>query len=175
MLPDASGTALGAVTKNTPKTFPTFTYIQPGNYRLPTDGQTANIINLATEHSIEELQDCEVVVFIQDLVTKEVYQAANSVGTVLSVDDVNATEEAIAVFPNPSKGVSTIRFNLNNTNGVVVNVYNTLGQVVKTFDASQLSNGSNNLSIDTEAFASGIYTVKVEGNGFTATQKFVVE
>ena len=175
MLPDASGTALGAVTKNTPKTFPTFVYNQPGKYRLPTDGQTANIINLNTEHSIEELQDCEVVVFIQDLVTKEVFQAANSVGTVLSVDDINANEDAIAVFPNPSKGVSTIRFNLNNTNGVVVNVYNTLGQVVKTFDASQLNNGSNNLSIDTEAFASGIYTVKVEGNGFAATQKFVVE
>jgi flagellar hook assembly protein FlgD len=116
-----------------------------------------------------------VVVFIQDLVTKEVFQAANSVGTVLSVDDVNATEDAIAVYPNPSNGVSTIRFNLNNTNGVVVNVYNTLGQVVKSFDASQLNNGSNNLTIDTEAFASGIYTVKIEGNGFNATQKFVVE
>jgi hypothetical protein len=175
MLPNANGTDLGAVTKNTPKTFPTFTYNQPGKYRLPTDGQTANIINLATEHSIEELQDCEVVVFIQDLVTKEVFQAANSVGTVLSVDDVNATEDAIAIFPNPSKGISTIRFNLNNTNGVVVNVYNSLGQVVKSFDAAQLTNGSNNLSVDTEALASGIYTVKIEGNGFTATQKFVVE
>ncbi len=175
MLPDASGTALGAVTKNNTKTFGTMTYIIPGNFRLPADGQTANIINLSTENSIEELNDCEVVVFVQDLVTKEVYQSANSVGTILSVDDINATEEAIAVYPNPATTSANIRFNLTSTEGVAVNIYNTLGQIVKTISASELNAGLNNINIDTEAFASGVYTVKVEGNGFSTASKFIVE
>lgn len=176
MLPDASGTALGNVTKGNAKTFPTFTYNQPGHYRLPKDGQTANIINLATEHSIEELNDCEVVVFVQDLVTKEVFQSANSVGTILSVDDVNSDGNSIAIFPNPSNsGSANVKFNLNSTAGVTINIYNALGQIVQTIDPSLIVAGTNNIAINTESFSSGIYTVKIEGNGYSATEKFVVE
>lgn len=174
-LPDANGTALGAVTKNNVKTFSTMTWNVPGNYRLPADGQTSNIIKLTTENSIENLQNCEVVVFVQDLNTKEVYQSANSVGTVLSVDDVYSTDGAISVYPNPAVGTANLSFSLNSTVGVKVNIYNVMGQVVKTIDASQLVSGMNNLSFSTEEFSSGIYTVKIEGNGFTATEKFIVE
>ena len=176
MLPDASGTALGAVTKGTSKVFPTMTYIVPGVVRLPLDGQTANIINLATENSFEELQDCEVVVFIQDLATKEVFQAANSVGTILSVDDVNNETSGISVYPNPSVAGSTnLSFNLNSTEQVKVNVYNTLGQVVLSIDANDLVQGVNSITLNTESFAKGVYTVKIEGNGFSSMEKFIIQ
>lgn len=176
-LPDANGTALGNVTKNNTKTFPTMTWNLPGNYRLPQDGQTNNIVKLATENTIENLQNCEVVVFIQDLTTKEVYQSANSVGTVLSIDDVNNTSNGgISVYPNPStSGSANLSFSLNSTEGVKINIYNTLGQIVKTIDASELVIGMNNINFSTEGFSTGIYTVKIEGNGFSATEKFVVE
>jgi hypothetical protein len=176
MLPDANGTALGAVTKGTAKVFPTMTFTVPGNVRLPIDGQTANIINLATENSIEELQDCEVVVFIQDLATKEVFQAANSAGTILSVDDVNNETSGIRVYPNPSAAGSTnLSFNLNSTEQVKVNVYNTLGQVVLSIDAKDLVQGSNSITLNTESFAKGVYTVKIEGNGFSSMEKFIIQ
>ena len=176
MLPDASGTVLGAVTKGNAKVFPTMTFIVPGNVRLPLDGQTANIINLATENSFEELQDCEVVVFIQDLATKEVFQAANSAGTILSVDDVNNETSGIRVYPNPSAAGSTnLSFNLNSTEQVKVNVYNTLGQVVLSIDANDLVQGSNSITLNTESFAKGVYTVKIEGNGFSSMEKFIIQ
>ena len=176
MMPDASGTAIGALTKNTPKTFPTMTWIVPGNVRLPIDGQAANIINLATENSIEELQDCEVVVFVQDLSTKEVYQAANSVGTVLSVDDKNVEASGISVFPNPSKGELTqVAFNLSAANQVTVSVFNALGKLVETINTTDLEAGKHVLSFNTADYNSGIYTVKVQGNGFSAAEKFIVE
>lgn len=176
MLPNANGTAIGSLTKNTDKTFTTFTYNVPGEYRLPANGQTTSIINLATEHSIEELNDCEAVVFIQDLTTKEVYQAANAEVTILSVDDVNATENTLNIYPNPSNGgLTNVSFNLNNAEGVSVNVYNALGQIVETINNSELQNGLNNLKINTEKYNTGIYTVKVEGNGFSVAQKFIVQ
>lgn len=176
MLPDASGTVLGAVTKGNAKVFPTMTFIVPGNVRLPLDGQTANIINLATENSFEELQDCEVVVFIQDLATKEVFQAANSAGTILSVDDVSNETSGIRVYPNPSAAGSTnLSFNLNSTEQVKVNVYNTLGQVVLGIDANDLVQGSNSITLNTESFAKGVYTVKIEGNGFSSMEKFIIQ
>lgn len=176
MLPDASGTPLGNVTKGNAKTFPTMTYVIPGNFRLPIDGQTANIINLNTENSIEELQDCEVVVFIQDLVTKEVFQAANSVGTVLSVDDISNSNSGIELYPNPANGgISTVRFSLNSTDNVKIAIYNALGQLVETIDSSLLVEGSNSLSINTANYAKGMYTFKIEGNGFSSTEKFIVQ
>ena len=176
MMPDASGTAVGAMTKNNAKTFPTMTWIVPGNVRLPIDGQSANIINLATENSIEELQDCEVVVFVQDLSTKEVFQAANSAGTVLSVDDHSVTQSGIAVYPNPSKGELTqVAFNLTQANTVTISVYNALGQMIESIPASNLEAGKNTVQFNTASYSKGIYTVKVEGNGFSAAEKFIVE
>ncbi|HEY1045838.1 MAG TPA: T9SS type A sorting domain-containing protein, partial [Bacteroidia bacterium] len=176
MLPDANGTALGNVTKNVEKTFTTMNYNIPGNYRLPADAQAANTINLNTENSIEELNDCEVVVFVQDIVTKEVFQSANSVGTILSIDDVNGGDNSMSIYPNPSNtGSTNVSFQLNNPEGVTVKVYNTMGQLVYEVPVSEITAGANNLTIDSSNFASGIYTVKIEGNGFSAAQKFIVQ
>lgn len=176
MLPNANGTALGNVVKYNAVTFPTLTYNVPGDYRLPSDGQNANIINLSTENSIEELTDCEVVVFIQDVVTKEIFQSVNSSGTILSVDDINAGSNSISIYPNPSNGNNTyLSFQLNNAEGVNVRIYNALGQVVYEVPSTEVVSGMNSLQIPSANFASGIYTVKIEGNGFAAAQKFIVQ
>ncbi|MEL6591231.1 MAG: hypothetical protein AAFQ68_14170, partial [Bacteroidota bacterium] len=74
MLPDAAGFPIGPLTANTPVT-QSFDYLFQGNYRLPIDGQVNNIINLGTEHSVEEFTDLGVVVFVQDVVTNEVFQS----------------------------------------------------------------------------------------------------
>jgi hypothetical protein len=175
-LPDANGTAVGSVTKNTEKIFNTFNFTVPGVTRLPIDGQTANIINVNTENSFEELQDCEVIVFVQDLSTKEVYQSANSVGTVLSIDDVNNPNDGISIYPNPSvDGLTYVKFNINNTENVKINVYNTLGQVVETINSNNLVSGKNVLQINTDKYAKGMYTIQIDGNGFTASEKFIVQ
>ena len=138
--------------------------------------QTLKTGTLLFENSIEELQDCEVVVFVQDLSTKEVYQAANSVGTVLSVDDKNVEASGISVFPNPSKGEMTqVAFNLSAANQVTVSVFNALGQLVETINTTDLEAGKHVLSFNTADYNSGIYTVKVQGNGFSAAEKFIVE
>ena len=176
MLPDANGTVLGTVTKNTEKTFATMTFVVPGVTRVPLDAQSTNMINLATENSFEELSDCEVVVFVQDIVTKEVYQSANSVGTVLSVDGVNNIKDGIFVYPNPSvDGLTYVKFNLNNTSNVSLNIYNSLGQVVETLNSSSLVVGTNEIQINTENYPTGVYTVKINDGNYSVTEKFVIQ
>jgi hypothetical protein len=78
MMPSNSGTAVASLTALTPYTY-SGSYTFNGNYRLPANGQTANIINLATEHSVEEFSDLRVVVWIEDEANKEVLQAFNAV------------------------------------------------------------------------------------------------
>ena len=78
MMPDNNGTTVASLTELTPYTY-SGTYTFNGNYRLPANGQTANIINLATEHSVEEFSDLRVVVWIEDATAKEVLQAFNAV------------------------------------------------------------------------------------------------
>ncbi|MBK9249101.1 MAG: hypothetical protein IPM69_13550 [Ignavibacteria bacterium] len=74
MLPDENGTPLAPMTKGT-KVTKTFEYTFPGKYRLPSDGQSANRIKLASENSVEDIANLEVIVWAQNTATKEVYNA----------------------------------------------------------------------------------------------------
>jgi len=68
MVPSQNGTVLtGGLALGVEKSF-TLAYEFPGNYRLAPNGQSP--INLATEHSVEEFDDLEVIVFVQNKVTK---------------------------------------------------------------------------------------------------------
>ena len=102
MLPTNTGTPLPAFNKLVSQDFH-LDFSFKGNYRLPLDGQVANHINHATEHCVEEFSDLEVVQFIQDQVTKVVYQSesvsvevlTNASNPVYDVFDLN-------VYPNPA-------------------------------------------------------------------------
>ena len=175
MLPNANGIAIGNVTKNVEKLALSEYYVR-GSYRLPINGQTANIINLATENTIEDINNLEVVVFIQDIVTKEVYQSANGIFSTTSIDGVDKLESGLTIYPNPSStGNTNVSFNLINNNKVKLNIYNTLGQIVNTIDTETLNAGLNTININTEALAKGIYTIKIEGENFSKSDKFIVE
>ncbi len=173
MLPDANGTVIGSITKDNEKVFPTFNFTVPGVTRLPLNA--SNAINVNTENSFEELQDCEVVVFIQDVSTKEVYQSANSVGTVLAIDNPEGISGGISVYPNPATDMASVKFNLNNTSNVNIKVYNAMGQLVETLDNSGLVSGTNDIKMNTQSYAKGMYTVQIDGEGFTASEKFIVQ
>jgi hypothetical protein len=176
MLPNENGTAVGALTKDNAKSYATFTYNIPGSYRLPVNGQSSSVINLATENSIEQFEDCEVIVFVQDVETREVYQSINSTGKVLSIDEVDGMNNAISVYPNPSsEGATFVKFNLKNAGNVNVKIYNTLGQVVETISNANLAAGNNTLQINTAEYANGIYTIQIDGENFSSSSKFIVQ
>ncbi len=70
------------------------------------------------------------------------------------------------IFPNPANNV----LNINATENINrVEVYNMMGQLVGTYNANDV-----NTQINTSRFANGVYTVKIETENGTSTQKFTV-
>jgi len=77
------------------------------------------------------------------------------------------------VFPNPTNGLTNITINSPSSVNGKLNVYNAIGQVVFTKDAS-LTEGSNVISLDVADYANGIYSVVVESTNGSMTKKFTV-
>ncbi len=174
-VPSASGINLGTLTQDVEKTYSTVSYTFPGSYRLPSDGQAANRINTATENSVEELSDLEVVVFIQDAVTKKVYQSDYSAGSVSGIDDIDGGKDNFAIYPNPSNGQTTLKFRLTNPHTLNISLFNAMGQEVKTLENRIFNNGLNRVEFTTEGLPKGLYFVKVQGDSFNHSENFIVD
>ncbi|MBI3259192.1 MAG: choice-of-anchor D domain-containing protein [Ignavibacteriae bacterium] len=74
MLPNENGSDLDPMYKGV-KVAKRFEYTFPGTYRLPANGQAANRIKLASENTVEDMTNLEVVVWAQNSVTHEVYNS----------------------------------------------------------------------------------------------------
>ncbi len=104
MLPNGNGTNIGALTKNVPQTF-SFNYTFNGNYILPPNATQP--INHNNNHTIEEFFDLDVVAFVQENNTKEVYQATFSqdmIGYDIALSKVDPISNAAIGTPVPISG-----------------------------------------------------------------------
>lgn len=70
------------------------------------------------------------------------------------------------IYPNPVKDVLYINATANINR---VEVYNMMGQMVGSYNANDV-----NTQINTNSFANGVYTVKIETENGTTTKKFTV-
>ncbi len=162
MLPNATGTAISFSTGTAVNFNQSFTF--PGNYRLPNDGQAANIINLATENSVEEFWNLHAVVFVEDDTKKEVWQSQSTASVFpLSVKKANSNNQ-FSVYPNPAQSTFNIEFKNATTGSIRIidlngkEVYNTtINSMNQLIDCSQLNNG--------------LYIVQIEANGVITSQK----
>lgn len=77
-MPDADGIVLGTLKANTVASFHQSWEFQ-GNYRLPANASSP--INHATEHSIENFDNLQVIAWLQNIKTNELYQACVGIQT----------------------------------------------------------------------------------------------
>ncbi|UCC78642.1 MAG: T9SS type A sorting domain-containing protein [Candidatus Zixiibacteriota bacterium] len=82
-------------------------------------------------------------------------------------------------YPNPFNPVTHIAFETPIQSDVAVTIYNTLGQIVKSFAFTQLSPGKHDLiwdgrSEDGDEVASGIYFYRMTSNTFNKTRKMAL-
>lgn len=160
------GMALPALTKGVDR--PITGNVQfNGTYRLPLNAQTNNIINWNTEHSIESFSNLEIVVFIQDINTKQILQAqVQDVNTNTHVEQVSQALPFV-VYPNPANHL--IYIDLENTNPTHVLISNVQGQ--KIFETQV----TEKAEINTATWPNGIYFVTLNQNGTIATRKIIVQ
>lgn len=171
MVPNANGTLLTGLTKDVTTT-KNLSFTFPGAYTLAPSG--ASPINVNTNHSIEEFSDLEVVLWVQDIATKEVWQSGYTTHSLLGIDKQYSSVQNIQVIPNPTNGLTKVNFALNEDNNIQVVLVDALGKTVKTFTKEEFTSGYNSFTFDVTDMATGVYFIKFNGDNFSTTQKFVV-
>jgi len=162
MLPSAAGAAVSFTAGTAVPYTQSFTF--PGNYRLPNDGQVANIINLATEHSVEEFGNLFAVVFLQDDNDKTVWQSASTAPNG-GVSVAEISELGLSIYPNPASSSFEVSFTGASSNAAV-RILDMNGREVLKQDINSLNN-----TIQCEQLINGLYFVELTSGGKTAVKK----
>jgi hypothetical protein len=169
MVPDANGTLVGVVPGESNKVI-NLSWTAPGAYRLPLDAQAANIINLATEHSIEDFCNLEVITWLQES-DKSVLQSNSADLPCIVANDNVVVKKEISVNPNP--GSDYFFINMTSFDGnqeLKVLIADANGKLVYAQNTSLKS-----LFVNSSNWTPGTYHINVVGkNNQEANKKIIV-
>jgi len=159
MLPNQNGTPVPALTSGQ-------------NFVL---SQSFNVTTLPITQAVEHFDSLRVVVFVQDLVTKEVYQGAYM--TLLNPTGTRNAQSGTAfeLAPNPTTGYTTLLTTLTRPETVRVEVLDVLGRVVLERKQLALGSGTQEVPLDLSHQAAGLYTVRLVTNDGVRTSKLTLE
>ena len=77
-------------------------------------------------------------------------------------------------YPNPFNPVTTMALTIPEAGNVSVQVYNLAGQAIATLASGYMDANTYTLTWDASDVSSGIYFIKAQADGFTATQKLML-
>jgi len=103
-----------------------------------------------------------------------------TVSNVKKTNELPNTTALLQNFPNPFNPTTVIQYSLPYESNVIVTVYNTLGENVKTFNEQAKEAGFHNINFSGEEFPSGVYiysigAVSLDGKqSFRATKKMLL-
>ncbi len=104
-------------------------------------------------------------------------------GNNLYIDNVNISTvsgvkplelSAFSLSPNPSNGISEVRFELPTAQNMQLMVYNALGSLVQSRDLGFLTSGQHNVSVDAARLNAGSYRVVLQGAAGIAQTQWIV-
>jgi len=198
MLPNDNGTSISSLTAGQQNTL-SLSYTFNGNYRLPADA--TNPINHAIEHSVEDFSNLMAVVWVQDVLTKEVHQSTYATLSSVTPISFNCISN-ICVDPLDGSGtyssliecdtacpLPSVVSELNNRDKISIypnpaddNFFvsnlkeNT---IIKIFDINGRivleTNYSDKKLINTSFLFPGIYQIRIEGADWIETRKLIKE
>ncbi|MFA6618559.1 MAG: T9SS type A sorting domain-containing protein [Candidatus Neomarinimicrobiota bacterium] len=91
-----------------------------------------------------------------------------------SVADVPTNFDLLQNYPNPFNPVTSIAFNIHEAGEYSLDIYNTLGQKVKTLVSDYRSVGRHEVQFDASAMSSGIYFYSLKNDKTALTRKLVL-
>jgi len=164
-MPDADGISIGALTAGTLVVQEQEWEFQ-GKYRLPANGQSANIINHNIEHSVENFCNLEVVVWLQNMQTKEIYQSATArlLGCETAIQDY--IKKHTDISPNPATDIVIVE----NAIGATIEIFDVLGHLLIK---KQTNNERETININ--ELSRGFYFVKIQKDKEQKTYKLIKE
>ena len=93
---------------------------------------------------------------------------------IVEVEVVPQQFELSQNYPNPFNPTTTIRFSLPVQSQLKINIYNMLGELVKTLSDGMYEAGYYNITIDASDLSSGTYIYRLESNDFVETKKMIL-
>lgn len=99
--------------------------------------------------------------------------ASLAVGLGIADLDAEPGRASVSIAPNPLGKYATVRYSLPKPGPATLDVYDATGQKVLSQTIAAGRTGTANL--DLRALQAGVYVVKVKTDGFSTTQKLVVE
>lgn len=88
--------------------------------------------------------------------------------------DVPTEFELLQNYPNPFNPTTVIRFGIPVASQVQLNVYNVLGQQVRTLVEQKLNAGFHEVDFDASGLPSGIYLYRIQAEGYLAIKKMML-
>jgi hypothetical protein len=81
---------------------------------------------------------------------------------------------AIGPYPNPVRETATLDLTVDERQAVTVEVYNAIGERILRDRRSVAARTATSLRVDAGRWSSGVYFLRVRGDGFSKTRKLVV-
>ena len=169
MIPSSSGTAIPALQAGVQESF-NFSYNFQGQYTLPVDANSP--INHMNSHSVEDFDNLGVVVWVQDVNTKEVLQSTTA-SIVANVEE-NITASRLMIFPNPSSEDYTNLVIESSERGMFeIMIINTLGEIV-LMDNVSVSKNLTQYQLDNSKLSNGMYNVIIQTPSIQSSKKLQI-
>jgi hypothetical protein len=109
--------------------------------------------------------DIEIIAFLQNNITKEVYQAESVISPDITVginDIIAGKGKGFSLYPNPASSKLTISFETPLSSVTDIKIYDYSGSLVKTYKAGT---GGSEYVIDDLGLSSGIYLLRISSGG----------
>lgn len=114
---------------------------------------------------IPNSSDIEVIAFLQNNITKEVYQAVSNVENdiVVGIDNLFINNgKGFSIYPNPSGNHLTVVFEKIIEKEADIRIYDFSGALIRTYKAGS---GQTEFTINNLGLANGIYLLRVSSGG----------
>lgn len=156
---------------------------------LPTPDGLSFSINLNETKNFPQIIDLDpiwnadslnIVVFVQSVASKTVYQSASISYDELNVTDVQNEGSVPSEFkleqnyPNPFNPSTNIKFRMADFGFVSLKIYNVLGREVATLVNEERPAGSYEIEFDASSLSSGIYFYKLNAVEYSETKKMIL-
>jgi len=159
MVPDANGTTLTNLTDGVMQAT-NLTYTFNGSYILPANAGSP--VDHAVAHTVEDFNDLGVMVWLQDMATKEIYQSVDLTASGIGMGEQGLA--AVRLFPNPASDL--VRVDLSQLSGeATYRLVNAMGQTV----AHGTAVAGQDLVLSVAQWANGLYFVQIESEGASKT------
>ena len=131
-------------------------------YRNWSPGGMESVNYSWTMSNVFDVDQLRVVVFVQDEITKEIYQAAVDKFDFVSGADDNFSsmnqEFRCMIYPNPATDYAWVRFNQPANSGMKAEIYDNMGKLLYS---EVIQPGDEEIYIDTYKFVKGLYFIRI--------------